>query len=270
MFQKSTSIKIFLLNFAILFSFFNSALAVQERPSFIRPDLEKKCLLSVDTVYTGIVNKEIRSRCIELTLMAGYILNEKWSVYGFVPLSYEHTFYPEEVPKGKQKTETLLLARSILFLPRYTFRLRSSRLHCSLGFQLPTCRRIYGNMTYDTKEHNLFSLQPGVAIEKVCDPVISIVEVSYSQPLWREKDRKNLSDLMYGQISAGLHFIINERFSYFTSLAVLVRKEQENYLCEFGVSYLLKMCNELRIYLLNNYDGILWNTSIGLLLVFGR
>ena len=74
MFQKSIFIKtILLLNIIFLF---NSIIFAQDIVPYIRPDIEKKWLSSIDITYKGLISKEIQNRYIGSSLTFGYILTE--------------------------------------------------------------------------------------------------------------------------------------------------------------------------------------------------
>ena len=262
MFQKSIFIKtILLLNIILLFKIYSSIIFAQDIVPYIRPDIEKKWLSSIDITYKGLISKEIQNRYIGSSLTFGYIFNRNFSIYFMTPFDFRYTFYPNEVPDGKEKTETLFLVGNALVLPEYKFKFMSDYIYCLLGMQIPIDKKISGNMSYE--EHSIFSLQPGIGIEKIEDPIITKIQLVINKPFWEKDNKDDLSDLWWAQLVSSLYFIINEKFSFFTNFAILVQKQKENYIFEPGVAYLIKPFKELRFYLSINYDNIMYDSSIG-------
>lgn len=226
-----------------------------------------------DIIYKGRISEEIRSRSINTNLTLGYIFNKKWSFFASSPFDYEHTFFPEDVPENKQRKETLFASQNILLNPRYKVKLKEDKwIYYSLGLQLPTNKKIEGNIFYEEEEkkYNFYSLQPGISIENVNDPIISIIQLSFNNPLWRKGNQEGVSDLWWGKLSSDLYFLINEKYSYFTNFAIVIQKEKETYILEYGVSYFLKSFKEFKIYLSSSYNGFQWASGIGTSFAFNR
>lgn len=101
-------------------------------------------------------------------------------------------------------------------------------------------------------------------INKVDDPIISSIQISFAQPLWWEKKGDDVYTLWKANIGVDTYFLINEQVSYFSELGISMGKKKEYLLFQCGKAYRPKPYQEWRVYLLNNYDGIRWNSSIGL------
>jgi len=114
------------------------------------------------------------------------------------------------------------------------------------------------------RRKKFFAIEPGVFIVNVYDPIISSVGFSFLLPIWRKKAKEEVYKLWRGSIGGEIFFIINEKFSYFTNLNVLIAKTTEIINVEVGVSYYSKPNHEWRIYLLNNYDGMMWSSYVGI------
>ncbi len=262
MFQKSSFIKtILLLKIIFLFDVYSSIIFAQDVLPYIRPDMKKKWLSSVDITYKGLISKDTQSRYVGSSLTFGYIFNRSLSIYFITPFSFHYTYYPSEVPEEKEKIETLWSVGNMLILPEYKFKFIGDYIYCLLGIQLPVDKKISGNMSYE--EHSVFSLQPGLGIEKIEDPVITRIQLVINRPFWKKCDKEELSDLWWVQLISSLYFIINEKFSFFTNFAILIQKQKESYIFEPGIAYLIKPFKELRFYLLINSDNIVYQTSIG-------
>ncbi|MEW6608784.1 MAG: hypothetical protein AB1414_15285 [bacterium] len=183
-----------------------------------------------------------------------------------LPIIYQHTFYSYIPQEQEEEKERLFALGNIEFTPRYSFKWKDKTMQVLLGIQIPTLNKIAGNLPYTETEEQMrfFEITPEIGISKVYDPIIGTIRFSFSQPLWREKEKENVRSLWKSQLGSDFYFIINEKFSLFSNLALISQKSKEDYLFQIGTSYNPKPYQEWQIYLLNDYNGITWQGSLGI------
>lgn len=227
---------------------------------------EKGWLGTWELIYSSNVGEVVRMRLIEPTFGLGYIFNKNWSFMGVIPVRYEYISYSHIPEVQDKKTERALAIENIELIPRYRFKWKNKWVEFPIGIQIPTLNKISGNIQYQDieAEKRIFAIELGMNINKVDDPIISSLQISFAQPLWRKKKEDNVYTLWKANIGAETYFLINEQFSYFSEIGISMGKKKEYLLFECGTAYHPKPYQEWRVYLLNNYDGIRWNSSIGL------
>ncbi len=265
MFQKSIFIKIIQRGFLLL-AFSNATFVGAEQISLIKLEGEKGWLYSGDTIYSSNVGKTIKMRSINPVFSLGYIFSKNWSFAGNIPFGCMYTSYSHIQGMQEEKRENIFTVGNIGFTPKYRFKRKDNWIEFPLNIQVPTLNKISGNLQYEgiEKERRIFGIGPGIVIIKTDDPIVSSIRFSFTQPLWREKDKKEIYKLWTANVGGNIYFLINEQFSFFSDLGVYIGKEAENYILQSGVAYQPKPYKEWRVYLFNNYDGIRWGSSIGL------
>ncbi len=251
---------------ALLLIFNVDNVAAQSEVSLIKLEREKGWLAGGGLVYSSNVGENVQMRVAEPSFSFGYIFNKNWSFLSAVPFRYEYTSYAYVLGVQEKKTEELFALGNIAIIPRYRFEKKGKWIEFPMAIQIPTFNKISGNLQYEDmeKEGRILAIEPAIEINKVSDPIVSFIKLSFVQPLWRKKDKDKVYDLWKAKAEADLYFLINEQFSYFSNLGISSAKKKEDLLFECGAAYHYKPYREWRLSLLNSYDDSKWASSMGL------
>jgi len=246
----------------------SSVQAVIDETSIIKLDLEKGWLASADFMYSSRVTELLRNRNLQAGFVFGHVFNRTFSLLCAIDSGFVYTYYPNIQGQQEERTETLSWVGNLALIPQYTFDWRGSKVQILTGIWLPTYQKISGSVTYeeDAKEKRFFAIEPGVILININDPIISTLGISLFQPLGKNELQKDVYNLWKAGLSAGVFFVANERFSYFTNLNLLFEEKKETYNLVTGVAYYPKTQVEWRIYLSNDYDGVNWSSKAGITL----
>ncbi|MDI6735798.1 MAG: hypothetical protein QME42_06345 [bacterium] len=268
MLQRFTFIKIILTGLMSLLLDFNiSSPVFAEQPiSLIKLDKERGWLGSMDFIYSSNIGETEKMRSIKPTFSMEYIFSNNWSFTSNIPFEYMYTSYSHIQVVQEEKREHIFAIGNICFIPNYRFKWKGNWIEFPLVSQFPTLNKISGNLQYKDieKEKRIFTIEPGIAITKIYDPIVSSIKLSFAQPLWRKEDKKKVYTLWTAKVGGDIFFLINEQFSFFSDLELHIGKKRENYILQHGVAYQPRPYSEWRIYLLNNYESGRWDASLGL------
>lgn len=84
------------------------------------------------------------------------------------------------------------------------------------------------------------------------------------QPIWSENGEEKIYGTQKIKILLNTIFLVNERFSYSSDFGIMINTDSENFLYQCGIAHQPKPNYEIRVSFLNIYNGIAWNSSIGI------
>ncbi len=150
----------------------------------------------MDFAYSSNIGEIEKMRSIKPTFSMEYIYSNNWSFTNIIPFEYSHIHEVQE-----KKKEHIFAIGNIGFIPSYRFKWKDNWIEFPLVIQFPTLNKISGNLQYKDleKEKRVFTIEPGIAITKTYDPIVSSIKLSFAQPLWRKEDKKKGLYLMDSQ-----------------------------------------------------------------------
>ncbi len=274
-FIKIYGLMYFLLNITRIFG--------EDYNLILNPHWEKNTFtFKNSTLYSGKITKEYQYRKILNNNQIGYFTKGGFSYLLNIPISI-NLYNISNLKDNTYSKQDFILLENISFLTTYEKKLRKNKAEIGVGLIFPSRRKLIesleksNNLFYDfsklyendyLKNLNYLMLELGSGYKIIKDPLVIENKLKLYLPL----TNKNIDEeYIIRYIQSGV-FLINNNISLFGDLEFnLISKKEyfdENYIFDFGISYLVDSYSELKLGILNTYSNS--SNNFGLILSYQK